>query len=100
MLSDVDIKKALESKDIIIEPLDFKDIQPSSVDLRVGYDFRIFLNLTPFINLKYYQQKNFIVLVQSLKHEKINIISHSFINNRSRLRSSCVNARIQLRGDD
>ena len=44
MLSDIDIKKALESKDIIIEPLDFKDIQPSSVDLRVGYDFRIFQN--------------------------------------------------------
>ena len=41
MLSDKDIKKALEDKWIEISPLDQGYIQPSSVDLRVGTEFRI-----------------------------------------------------------
>ena len=44
MLSDKDIKKALEDKWIEISPLDQGYIQPSSVDLRVGTEFRVFEN--------------------------------------------------------
>ena len=44
MLSDVDIKKALEEKLIEINPLDENYIQPSSIDLRVGSEFRVFEN--------------------------------------------------------
>ena len=44
MLSDVDIKKALEEKLIEINPLDKDYIQPSSIDLRVGSEFRVFEN--------------------------------------------------------
>ena len=44
MLSDKDIKKALKDKWIEISPLDKAFIQPSSVDLRVGTEFRVFEN--------------------------------------------------------
>ena len=44
MLSDVDIKNSINNKDIEISPLIEDFIQPSSVDLRVGTDFRVFEN--------------------------------------------------------
>lgn len=44
VLSDRDIKKALEAGRIIIDPLDYKDVQPASVDVRLGANFRIFKN--------------------------------------------------------
>ena len=44
MLSDKDIKKALKDKWIEISPLEQTFIQPSSVDLRVGTEFRVFEN--------------------------------------------------------
>ena len=44
MLSDVDIKNSIKDKEIEISPLIEKFIQPSSVDLRVGTDFRVFEN--------------------------------------------------------
>ena len=43
-LSDKDIKKSLKTNEIEISPLDEEYIQPSSVDLRVGSDFRVFEN--------------------------------------------------------
>jgi len=44
ILSDQDIKKCLESGKIIIEPLEKPEIQiqPSSVDLRIGSEFKGF----------------------------------------------------------
>ena len=52
ILSDIDIKKALDEKKIIIDPLkDEKQIQPSSVDLRIGNKFKGFKIITkPFID--------------------------------------------------
>ncbi len=44
MLSDIDIKKALKDGDIKISPMEESFIQPSSIDLRVGEDFRVFEN--------------------------------------------------------
>jgi len=44
VLSDVDIKNSIKDKEIEISPLIEKFIQPSSVDLRVGTDFRVFEN--------------------------------------------------------
>ena len=44
MLSDVDIKRALDEKLIEVSPLDEDYIQPSSIDLRVGSEFRVFEN--------------------------------------------------------
>ena len=44
MLSDKDIKKSLENSEIEISPLDEAYIQPSSIDLRVGNEFRVFEN--------------------------------------------------------
>ena len=44
MLSDKDIKISLENNEIEISPLDEACIQPSSVDLRVGDEFRVFEN--------------------------------------------------------
>ncbi len=44
VLSDIDIKKELKDGRIIIEPLKEKDIQPASVDVRLGSHFRIFKN--------------------------------------------------------
>ena len=52
ILSDVDIKKYLDEKKIIIDPLiDEKQIQPSSVDLRIGNEFKGFKIITkPYID--------------------------------------------------
>ena len=49
MLSDKDIKISLENKEIEISPLDEAYIQPSSVDLRVGNEFRVFENHNLFL---------------------------------------------------
>ena len=44
VLSDADIKIAIEKREIIIEPLDDSAIQPASVDLRLGSELRVFDN--------------------------------------------------------
>lgn len=42
VLSDKNIKQALQSGDIEISPLSEQDIQPASIDVHLGNDFRIF----------------------------------------------------------
>ena len=57
ILSDVSIRKELADGRIIIDPLDDRDVQPSSVDLRVDRYFRVFRNdTTPFIDPKRNQE--------------------------------------------
>lgn len=46
VLSDRDIKREMEQGRIVIEPLQLKDVQPASVDVRLGSNFRIFRNST------------------------------------------------------
>ena len=46
VLSDRDIKREMEQGRIVIEPLKLKDVQPASVDVRLGSNFRIFRNST------------------------------------------------------
>lgn len=46
VLSDHDIKIELEQGRIVIDPLDDNLIQPASIDLRLGNDFRVFRNST------------------------------------------------------
>lgn len=46
VLSDRDIKHEMEQGRIVIEPLQLKDVQPASVDVRLGSNFRIFRNST------------------------------------------------------
>ncbi len=52
ILSDVDIKKCLKDGKIVIDPIkDEKQIQPSSVDLRIGNEFKGFKIITkPYID--------------------------------------------------
>lgn len=53
ILSDRSIRAALAAKRIVVEPLDARDVQPSSVDLRLDRYFRVFRNdTTPFIDPK------------------------------------------------
>lgn len=53
VLSDRSIREELASGRIVIEPLETSFIQPSSVDLRLGNDFRIFeYSSHPFIDPK------------------------------------------------
>jgi dCTP deaminase len=53
ILSDTSIRKELAGGRIVIDPLDERDIQPSSVDLRVDRYFRVFRNdTTPYIDPK------------------------------------------------
>lgn len=53
ILSDRSIRAALAAKRIVVEPLDDRDVQPSSVDLRLDRYFRVFRNdTTPFIDPK------------------------------------------------
>lgn len=42
MLSDVDIKKAIENKEIFVDPFDEKYIQPASIDLHLGNQFLVY----------------------------------------------------------
>ncbi len=42
ILSDKDIKKAIQDGDIIIDPFSEKDVQPASVDLRLDKHFLVF----------------------------------------------------------
>ncbi len=44
VLSDRDIKSEIEEGRIVIDPLVDQDIQPASVDVRLGNNFRIFRN--------------------------------------------------------
>ena len=56
ILSDRDIKQAVESGRIEIDPYEPSNVQPSSVDLRVDRRFRVFENhLYPIIDPKVYQ---------------------------------------------
>jgi dCTP deaminase len=64
ILSDVSIRTALSNGRIIIDPLDERSIQPSSVDLRVDRYFRVFRNYTtPYIDPKK-PQENLTELVE------------------------------------
>ncbi len=51
ILSDKDIEKLLAEKKIIIDPLDDNLIGPSGIDLRMGYQMRIFKDIeTEYLN--------------------------------------------------
>jgi dCTP deaminase len=53
ILSDRDIRKQVESGRLIIEPFDPDMVQPSSVDLRVADEFRVFANTRyPYIDVR------------------------------------------------
>ena len=53
VLSDRDIRAALESNAIRIDPYDPHDLQPSSVDLHLDRSFRVFRNNRyPYIDVR------------------------------------------------
>ena len=53
VLSDKTIKEYLKSGRILIDPIDYKDIQPASVDLHIDKGILIFKNSSePFIDLR------------------------------------------------
>jgi dCTP deaminase len=53
ILSDRSIREAIDAGRIVIEPFDARCIQPSSVDLHVDSQFRVFANSRyPFIDVK------------------------------------------------
>ena len=53
VLSDKSIKEQLENGRIIIEPVDYSDIQPASVDLHLDSKFLVFTNSRqPYIDVK------------------------------------------------
>ncbi|MGM0629315.1 MAG: dCTP deaminase [Patescibacteria group bacterium] len=49
ILSDKDIKKAIKSEDIIIDPFDKNDLQPASVDLHLGKHFLVFESKSNYV---------------------------------------------------
>ena len=56
VLSDRDIRAAMEAGDVVIRPYDPKDLQPSSVDLHVDRRFRVFRNNRyPYIDVRHPQ---------------------------------------------
>ena len=53
VLSDRDIRAAIEAGEIVIKPYDPKDLQPSSVDLHLDRRFRVFRNNRyPYIDVR------------------------------------------------
>jgi len=45
ILNDKKIKEYIKNKKIIVEPFDEKNVGPSSLDLRLGFKFRVFKNV-------------------------------------------------------
>ena len=64
ILSDRTIREELEAKRIVIDPFDEAAIQPSSVDLRLGRFFRVFLNHTTRVIDVKENQENLTPLVE------------------------------------
>jgi dCTP deaminase len=57
ILSDRSIREAVGAQRIVIEPLEDRDVQPSSVDLHIDRYFRVFRNdTTPYIDPKQHQE--------------------------------------------
>ena len=53
VLSDRDIRAAIEAGQVVIRPYDPADLQPSSVDLHLDHSFRVFRNNRyPFIDVR------------------------------------------------
>ena len=53
ILSDRDIRKAIKDGELAIDPFDDEMIQPSSIDLHVDNQFRVFNNIRyPYIDVK------------------------------------------------
>jgi dCTP deaminase len=53
VLSDRDIRKEIEAGRLVIEPFDAAAVQPASVDLKLGGEFRVFRNYRlPYIDPK------------------------------------------------
>ena len=69
ILSDRTIREELEAKRIVIDPFDETAIQPSSVDLRLGRFFRVFLNHTTRVIDVKENQENLTPLVEIAEDE-------------------------------
>lgn len=53
ILSDRDLRILIEEGSLVIDPFDSDSIQPSSIDLRVGNQFRVFANSRyPYIDVR------------------------------------------------
>ena len=80
ILSDKTIKKYLTENKIIIEPLkDDNQIQPSSVDLRLGDEFRVFkVNKKAFINPKNDDMEEYMETIYSNDDEPFIIHPNEF----------------------
>ncbi len=53
IFSDRDLRALIDDGKLIIEPFDPRSVQPSSIDLRVGNQFRVFANSRyPYIDVK------------------------------------------------
>ena len=52
ILNDRKIKQLLREKELVIDPIDEKQIQPSSVDLRLGNDFLIYPEEIDILDVK------------------------------------------------
>lgn len=53
VLSDKDLLDEIESGKLVITPFDKQHIQPSSIDLLLGFEFRVFKNIhKPFLDLR------------------------------------------------
>lgn len=64
ILSDVDIKREVKKKHLVITPYDSSFVQPASYDVKLGSEVRIFKNLTiAFLDLKE-DSKDFMELVR------------------------------------
>ncbi len=53
IFSDRDLRTLIDEGKLVIEPFDPRSVQPSSIDLRVGNQFRVFANSRyPYIDVK------------------------------------------------
>ena len=64
ILSDIDIKREIKSKHLVITPFDPSCVQPASYDVKLGKEIRVFRNITKaYLDLKD-DPKHFMELVK------------------------------------
>ena len=79
ILSDVDIKREVKRKHLIITPFDLSSIQPASYDVRLGNEIRIYRNITnAYLDVRD-NPRNFMELVRIKKGDPMILHPREFV---------------------
>lgn len=79
ILSDVDIKREIKNKHLIITPYDLSSVQPASYDISLGREFRIFKNIhKAYLDVKNHAE-DFMELIEIKKADPLIVHPGEFV---------------------